>query len=206
MLLWEDYALVDQRPSKHICSNQLLWEKRTDRRSWGYKGLWVDICHCLLSDRPWHKVKGIWEEFLFGTRRSIFSGMRGLHFLTEAPWDIIIFVFIYFIQCYFIFLSYCFISISYSFPRKLLLPDPVTRERKNSFALYLIVRLQPWRFGGMWSTPSLPLLPGPHWSGVVAPVRVPSMGQIELVLLVWHLAASDGEAPVLEMWRMWSTR
>ena len=33
---------------------------------------------------------------------------------------------------------------------------------------------------GMWSTPSLPSLPGPLWSGVVAPDRVLSMGQIEL--------------------------
>ena len=30
------------------------------------------------------------------------------------------------------------------------------------------------------STPSLPLLPGPLWPGVVAPDRVPSMGQIVL--------------------------
>ena len=33
---------------------------------------------------------------------------------------------------------------------------------------------------GIWSTPSLPLLPGPLWAGVVAPDRVQSMGQIEL--------------------------
>ena len=33
---------------------------------------------------------------------------------------------------------------------------------------------------GIWSTPSLPLLLGPLWSGVVAPERVLSMGQIEL--------------------------
>ena len=46
--------------------------------------------------------------------------------------------------------------------------------------LHLMVRLQSWRFGGMWNTPSLPLLPGPIRSGVVAPVRVPSLGQIEL--------------------------
>ena len=35
-------------------------------------------------------------------------------------------------------------------------------------------------FGGMWSTPSLPLLPGPLWPRVVAPDRVLSRGQIEL--------------------------
>ena len=33
---------------------------------------------------------------------------------------------------------------------------------------------------GMLSTPSLQSLPAPLWSGVVAPDRVPSMGQIEL--------------------------
>ena len=38
----------------------------------------------------------------------------------------------------------------------------------------LIGRLQ------SWSTPSLPLLLGPLWSRVVAPDKVPSMGQIEL--------------------------
>ena len=31
----------------------------------------------------------------------------------------------------------------------------------------------------MWNTPSLPLLPGPLWPGVVVPDRVLSMGQIE---------------------------
>ena len=35
-------------------------------------------------------------------------------------------------------------------------------------------------FWGMWNTPSLPLLPGPLLSRVVAPDRVLSMGQIEL--------------------------
>ena len=37
--------------------------------------------------------------------------------------------------------------------------------------------LQLW---GMLSTPSLPLLPGPLWPGVVAPDKVLSIGQIEL--------------------------
>ena len=47
------------------------------------------------------------------------------------------------------------------------------------------VMLELW---GMWSTPSLPLLPGPLWSGMVAPDRVLSMGQIELncvLMLNW---------------------
>ena len=35
-------------------------------------------------------------------------------------------------------------------------------------------------FGGMQSTPLLPLLLGPLWPEVVAPDRVLSMGQIEL--------------------------
>ena len=35
-------------------------------------------------------------------------------------------------------------------------------------------------FWGMRITPSLPLLPGPLWPGMVAPDRVLSMGQIEL--------------------------
>ena len=39
------------------------------------------------------------------------------------------------------------------------------------------VMLELW---GMQSTPSLPLLSGPLWPGVVAPIRVPCMGWIEL--------------------------
>ena len=39
------------------------------------------------------------------------------------------------------------------------------------------VMLELW---GMQSTPSLSLLPGPLWPGVVAPVRAISMGWIEL--------------------------
>ena len=41
---------------------------------------------------------------------------------------------------------------------------------------------------GIWSTPSLPSLPGPLWPGVVAPDRVLSMGKIELngvLMLNW---------------------
>ena len=33
---------------------------------------------------------------------------------------------------------------------------------------------------GMWTTPSLPLLPGPLWSGVAVPARVLSLDQIKL--------------------------
>ena len=41
----------------------------------------------------------------------------------------------------------------------------------------LIVMLKLWE---TWSTPSLPLIPGLLWPGVVAPDRILSMGQIEL--------------------------
>ena len=43
-----------------------------------------------------------------------------------------------------------------------------------------MVRLQFWSFRGMWSTPSLPLLPGSLWPDIVVPLRLLSMGQIEL--------------------------
>ena len=41
---------------------------------------------------------------------------------------------------------------------------------------------------GMWSTPLVPLLPGPLWPKVLAPDRILSMGQIELnceLMLNW---------------------
>ena len=44
------------------------------------------------------------------------------------------------------------------------------------------VTLELW---GIGSTPSLPLLPGPLWPGVVSPDRVLSMHQIELWDLNW---------------------
>ena len=37
-----------------------------------------------------------------------------------------------------------------------------------------------WELNGMQNTPSLLSLPGQLWSGVVAPDKVLSMGQIEL--------------------------
>ena len=33
---------------------------------------------------------------------------------------------------------------------------------------------------GMWTTPSLPLVPSPPWTGMLVPDRVPCMGQIKL--------------------------
>ena len=32
---------------------------------------------------------------------------------------------------------------------------------------------------GIWRAPSLPLIPGPLWPGMIQPVRVPYIGQIE---------------------------
>ena len=37
---------------------------------------------------------------------------------------------------------------------------------------------------GMWSTPSLPSLPGPLWPRVVAPDRVLFMGEIKLICIL----------------------
>ena len=64
----------------------------------------------------------------------------------------------------------CFSAESY--------PDPPTNEcrayeTKQSDG-EVPVMLELWE---MWNTPSLPLLPGPLWSRVVAPDRVLSMGQ-----------------------------
>ena len=42
------------------------------------------------------------------------------------------------------------------------------------------MRIQFWNSGGQWSTPTLPLLADPLWPGVVVPIRVQSMGQINL--------------------------
>ena len=43
------------------------------------------------------------------------------------------------------------------------------------------IMLELW---GMRSTPSLPSLQGPFWPAVVAPDRVLSMGQIELIIVL----------------------
>ena len=44
------------------------------------------------------------------------------------------------------------------------------------------VMLKLW---GMWSTPSLPLLPGPHWPEMVASDRALLMGWIELTAYLY---------------------
>ena len=48
-----------------------------------------------------------------------------------------------------------------------------TKQSDSEFPVMLDLR-------GIQSTSSLPSLPGPLWSGVVAPDKVQSMGQIEL--------------------------
>ncbi len=45
----------------------------------------------------------------------------------------------------------------------------------------VLVMLELW---GIRNTPSLPLLPGPLWPGVVAPDRIISMGKLELNCLL----------------------
>ena len=52
-------------------------------------------------------VKGMEKEFLFETRKHIFLGMHGLRFLSEAPWEIVIFVYILF-HVYFILIFLCY--------------------------------------------------------------------------------------------------
>ena len=36
---------------------------------------------------------------------------------------------------------------------------------------------------GIWSTPSLWLLPGPLWAGGIGPTKIPSMGIIEIFII-----------------------
>ena len=58
------------------------------------------------------------------------------------------------------------------------------RPRPNECPLYDIKQSDGeapvMEFWGMWSTSSLPLIPGQLWPGVVAPDKILSMGQIEL--------------------------
>ena len=53
---------------------------------------------------------------------------------------------------------------------------PVNDTKQSDCKALVILEL--W---GMWSTPSLPSLPGQLWIGVVVPDRVLSMGQVELL-------------------------
>ena len=56
-------------------------------------------------------------------------------------------------------------------------PDIDTKRSNAEFP----VMLELW---GMWSTPSLSLLPGPLWPRMVAPDKVLCMGQIELICVL----------------------
>ena len=56
--------------------------------------------------------------------------------------------------------------------------------------------------GGMWSNPSLTLLPG-HYDLKWEHQLESYLGSIKLVSCVWHQTASDGEIPVLELGGMW---
>ena len=60
------------------------------------------------------EVKEPEAEFRFGDSKTIFSGIHRLHFLSEASWKIVIFVFLLFCV-YFIFiflLLFCFVFFS----------------------------------------------------------------------------------------------
>ena len=53
---------------------------------------------------------------------------------------------------------------------------------------------------GMWSTPSLPSLPGPLWPKVEAPDRILSMGQIEQTMCAnkWPMLNCNSYIVILE--------
>ena len=51
---------------------------------------------------------------------------------------------------------------------------------------------------GIWSTLSLPSVPGPRWPGVVAPDMFQSMGQIELNWITW-----DINCVLMQNWIVW---
>ena len=56
--------------------------------------------------------------------------------------------------------------------------------KQSDYEVPVMVKL--W---GMWSTPSLPSLPGPLWPGMITPERILYIGQIELycvLMLNWY--------------------
>ena len=59
-------------------------------------------------------------------------------------------------------------------------PNECPQYDSKQFDGEVPVMLELWE---MWSTPLLPSLTGPHWTRVVAPNRVLSMSQIELLYL-----------------------
>ena len=66
--------------------------------------------------------------------------------------------------------------------------------------------LELWR---LWSTPSLPSLSSPFWSGMVAPNRALSIGLIELICvlilnwIVWNRTDFDSETVLTLKWIIW---
>ena len=69
--------------------------------------------------------------------------------------------------------------------RYMLRVSPTKREdslkNRTVLGMHLVVRFQSWKCYECGVTPSLSLLSGTIWLGVVLPVRVPSMGQIDLL-------------------------
>ena len=59
--------------------------------------------------------------------------------------------------------------------------------------LHMIVRLRSWSSGESGLHLQLLLLPGPLWPGVLVPVRVQSMGHIEILIHLRHLKPFNGE-------------
>ena len=59
--------------------------------------------------------------------------------------------------------------------------DDNTTEKMKDILSMKLNYIWLWRSHSeaLWTTPSLSLLPGSFWFGVVAPVKVPSMDQIE---------------------------
>ena len=83
------YAVKTRGLSKHVCSNWLPREKDTSVKS--------------------RHVKSTEKEFLFGSRKPLFLGMRQFHFLSETSRGFVIFVFIYLISYSFYFLMLLFV-------------------------------------------------------------------------------------------------
>ena len=82
----------------HVCSNRLSREKKEPSLS-------IDV------------VKNPEKSFFFGTRNSIFLGTDRLRFLSEVPWENVIFVFFYFTFISFLFYFWCYcIFIQYLTP------------------------------------------------------------------------------------------
>ena len=89
------HALLSQSFNRYVCSKRYLRGKRTSVEFRCFKGT---------------------QKFFFCVWKPIFSGMHGLRFLSEAPWENVIFVFMSFISCSSYFYFYVVFSISYLIP------------------------------------------------------------------------------------------